>query len=76
MNLSLPAVVMFVGGVVLMYSAIKNMTPLDVIRTAMQKPPTQGPIAPDGKGELGTPAPPRQPNPPSNTSPGTPWVSV
>jgi hypothetical protein len=72
MNLSLPAVVMFVGGVVLMYAAIKNMTPLDVVRTAMNQKAVDGPVS---TGELGAAPIPRQPNPPSNASPGQ-WVSV
>jgi hypothetical protein len=34
-NLNLPAVVMFVAGAVLMYSAVKNRDPRDVVLTAL-----------------------------------------
>jgi hypothetical protein len=45
-NLSLPGVVMFVGGAILMYSAVKNRDPRDVVLTALGQKPRFGEIAP------------------------------
>lgn len=55
MNLSLPGVVMFVAGSILMYSAVKNRDPRDVVLTALGQKPRFGEIAPgDAVGKAGS----------------------
>lgn len=48
MNLNLPAVVMLTAGVVLMYAAVKNKDPRDVVRESLGKKSQHGSL--DGKG--------------------------
>ena len=51
MNLNLPGVVMFVAGAVLMYSAVKNRDPRDVVLTALGQKARYGDISIDGVGK-------------------------
>lgn len=73
MNLNPSAVVMFLVGTVLMYAAVGNKDPRDVIREALNKPPQHGPIT--GFGEREDPITPGTPITPI-TPIGVPVVTV
>lgn len=49
MDLNPIGVFAMLGGLVLLYSAVKNKYPQDVIREAMGKPAIHGPIMPSGQ---------------------------
>jgi len=49
MRLSLTATIMFTAGVILMYAAVKNKDPRDVIREIMNKSPQHPPISEFGE---------------------------
>lgn len=74
MNLRPTAVFMTLAGIVLVYAAVKNIYPQDVIRKALGKEPLKGPIYTgqskgDTKGASFDALPPAQ-------NPGVPVVTV
>lgn len=77
MNINLASIVAFSAGVVLIYAAVKNQDPRDVIRRALgnhsgQTRPIS--VTTGGTGTQVVSAP--VPTPPVTTTPGVPVVSV
>lgn len=50
MNFNLPAVIMLAAGMVLMYGAVNNKDPRDVVREALGKKNQHGPISTSNAG--------------------------